>query len=377
MIDRQLQVRCRVLLAIWIVAIVVVSLQAGAHHNNNFVIFRTAWENLTAGRDLYARSDRHFDYFMYSPTFAVLFAPMAVVPFTAGVLLWNALNGGALYWGLGRVLGAEAAFAARAIVLLDAIGSMQNVQSNALIAGLIIIGFAELERRREATAAAAIGVASLIKIFPLLAASFAIFRPYRIPRFALWSAVAAAVLLAAPLLVVPPSELAQQYASWFARMRGQAELRNYSVMEQLHIWLGVGWPNWPIQLAGLVVLFAPLVQVPHWNAPRFRLFYLASLLMFCVLFNHKAESPSFVIALAGVALWFVTADRTPFTWAVLVAVIVITSLSASDAMPEVLQQGVFMPYKLKTLPVLLVWILTQIELWRRKVSAPVPPLAAT
>ena len=361
---------CRVLFAIWAAAIVVVSLQAAAHNNNNFIIFRTAWANLAGGRDLYAASERHFDYFMYSPTFALLFAPLAVVPFWVGVLLWNGLNGGMLYWGLGRVLSPENAFAARSIVFLDAVGAMQNVQSNALIAGLILVAFAELERQREGRAMTAVAVATLIKIFPIIAGSLAIFRPWRLPRTLLWALVVAAVLVAAPLIVVSPATLGHEWASWLTRNRAVAELRNYSVMEQLHIWLRVDWPNWPIQLVGVVLLLAPLAQIPHWNSPRFRLLFLASLLMFCVLFNHKAESPSFVIALAGVAIWFASTERTRFAWGVLAAVIVLTSLSASDAMPEVLQQRVFVPYKVKTLPVLLVWILTQIELWRRPVSVP-------
>lgn len=354
------------------VVIVVASMQAAAHHNNNFVIFRTGSANLLAGRDLYERQAAHFDYFMYSPTFALLFAPIAALPFGVGVLVWNALNGGALYWGLGRVLSAKQAFIARSVVLLDAVGSMQNVQSNALIAGLIILAFAELERRREGRAVAAICVATLIKIFPIIAGAFALFRPWRLPRFLLWTIAIGALLLAAPLMVVSPTVLWQEWASWLARNRAVAEMRNYSVMEQVHIWLHVDWPNWPIQLSGVVVALAPLARFPHWNSPRFRLLFLASVLMFCVLFNHKAESPSFVIALAGVAIWFATTERTRFAWGVLAIVILVTSLSASDAMPEALQQNVFMPYKLKTLPVLLVWILTQIELWRPRLSAPFP-----
>jgi hypothetical protein len=125
-----------------------------------------------------------------------------------------------------------------------------------------------------------------------------------------------------------------------------------------------------MQLAGVIILLAPLVQVPHWGNARFRLLFLASVLMFCVLFNHKAESPSFVIAVAGVAIWFAASARDRFAWIVLGVVVVGTVLSASDAMPEVLQQRLFVPYKLKTLPVLWVWLLTQAELWRRNVSAP-------
>jgi hypothetical protein len=83
-----------------------------------------------------------------------------------------------------------------------------------------------------------------------------------------------------------------------------------------------------------------------------------------VLFNHKAESPSFVVALAGVGIWFAVVERTRVSLGALAIVFVFTVLSASDVMPELAQQRVLEPYRVKTLPVLLVWILTQVELWR-------------
>lgn len=364
----------RALAIVWVAAVVVTSLQAAAHHNNNFLIFRASWFDLWSGHDLYAPNPAHRDFFLYSPTFALLFAPFALLPFTAGVLLWNALNAGVLYWSLGLALPAREAFIARLVVFLDTVGSMQNVQSNALVAGLMVVAFAELERRHELRAAWSIAAGTAIKIFPVVAAVFAIFRPWRVPRFAMYGVVVALLTAGAPLLVTTPSLLIAQYKSWGAIEAAVSTMRGYSVMEHLHMWLGVDWPNQIVQLAGVVILLAPLAQLPHWASARFRAYFLASVLMFCVLFNHKAESPSFVIAVAGVGIWFALSTRNSFAWAVLAIVAIGTILSASDAMPEVLQQRFFEPYRIKTLPVLLVWVLTQVELWRRNVSAPFPAL---
>jgi hypothetical protein len=372
MTSRQLRIATFALAGLWVAAVVVVSLQASARHNNNFEIFRTSWQNLVAGRDLYAASANHFDFFKYSPTFALLFAPFAVVPFGVGMFLWNAANAGALYWSLGRVLSPERALAARVIVVLDTVGSMQNAQSNALSAGLIIIAFAELGRRRELRAALAIALGTLIKIFPIIAAAFVVFRPYRLPRFAAWGAIVAVAFVAAPLLVLSPAELADQYRSWSAIQKTDALTRGYSVMELVELVLGGGWPNWPVQLAGVAILLAPLVRLPRWGQEDFRLTFLASVLMFCVLFNHKAESPTFVVALAGIAIWFVTSPRSRWTWAVLAVVVVGTVLSSSDVMPERLQEGFFEPYRIKTVPVVLAWVTAQLGLWR---DAPVPARA--
>lgn len=372
-----LQVRGRALLVLWIGAVIAVSIQASAHHNNNFEIFRTSFLNLVAGADLYAASPRHQDFFKYSPTFALLFAPFAVLPFWLGVILWNGANALALYWGLGRLLEGEPLFAARALVFMDTVGAMQNVQSNALVAGLMLIGCAELDRRRELRAALAIAIGTAVKIFPIVAAVYAMFRPYRMPRFALWGAVVAVALVVAPLVITSPGELAAQYRSWGAIQQSDALTRGHSVMFQLETWLGLGLPNLPIQLAGVVVLLAPLVRLQFWGVERFRLLFLASVLMFCVLFNHKAESPTFVVALAGVAVWFAHAPRTTVTRVALWIVLVGTVLSSSDAMPKVVQEGVFEPYRLKTLPILFVWVLTQVELWRQNAPAQSAPTRAS
>jgi hypothetical protein len=369
MTERHFQVQCRVMAGLWLAAVIVASLQAGAQHNNNFEIFRTAWANLIDGRDLYGANPSHHDFYKYSPTFALLFGPFALVPFTAGVMFWNALNAGALYWSLGRALEPRPALAARAIVFLDTVGAMQNVQSNALSAGLMIMAFSFLYNRHETRGALAIAVGTSIKIFPIVAGVFAVFRPYRLPRFALVSGAVALLFLAAPMLVVSPGNLIAQYRSWAAISSTDALTRGYSVMEQLHLWTRLDWPNWPVQLAGALTLLAPLTRISRLGVARYRLLFLASVLMFCVLFNHKAESPSFVVAAAGVAIWCVVADRSWLAWSAFALFLVGTVLSASDAMPEALQESFFEPYRFKTIPVLIVWILTQFALWTES-SAP-------
>jgi hypothetical protein len=373
MTARQLRIASWAMAGAWAAAVIIASLQAAARHNNNFEIFRTSWHNLVAGRDLYVASVNHQDFFKYSPTFALLFAPFAILPFTAGLLLWNALNAGALYWAFGRVLDRPQALAARGIVFLEALGSMQNAQSNALSAGLMIVAFSELERRRELTAAVAVAYGTLIKIFPLAAAVFALFRPYRLKRFATYGVMIAAMAVVAPLLVTSQERLAMQYRSWESISKTDALMRGYAVMEHVHLVTGTDWPNWPIQALGLLVLLAPLVRYTFWGQERFRLLFLASVLMFCVLFNHKAESPTFVVAIAGVAIWFMVVERTRLAWTALILVVVLCVLSPTDVMPERLQEGFFEPYKVRTLPVLFVWILTQVELWRGNRAEPGSP----
>src|SRR5213594_2586973 len=45
-----------------------------------------------------AHPEQHFDFYKYSPTFAVLFAPLAYLPFALSFLCWTLLNGLLLWY---------------------------------------------------------------------------------------------------------------------------------------------------------------------------------------------------------------------------------------------------------------------------------------
>ncbi|MDQ6635250.1 MAG: DUF2029 domain-containing protein [Gemmatimonadota bacterium] len=351
---------------LWVAAVVGATVQQGvAHQNNNFLIFRAAALHLLREQDLYAAYPaEHFDFYKYSPTFALLFLPFALPPFGVAMLLWNALNAGTLYVALGMVLPRRAAVTARLIVFLDMLGSLQNVQSNALVAALIIFSFAAFERRHTMLGSLATAIGAGVKIFPLAAASFAVFHPRKV-RVAVALATSMAVLVLLPLLVTPASVLMAEYGSWHAIESKDALARGFSVMEMVQLLLHGDWPNWPLQLSGVVALVAPLlVRRERWSEWSFRRLYLCSVLVFCVIFNHQAESPTFVIASAGAAIWFASLERrSRWDWFVFGFIVVCTILASSDAMPRAIQRALFDPYRFKTVPCIVLWVELQRQLW--------------
>jgi hypothetical protein len=357
----------RWLLGLYVLAAVLVTVQQGVTgHSNNFAIFRTAWDNLLAGADLYApHPDRHFDLYKYSPAFALLFAPFALLPFAVGLLLWELLNALLLYYALARLIPGRPARVAAAFLLLEVVRAAQHAQSNALVAALVVLAFVAFEEARPARAALGIGLGAAIKIFPLAAATLMLFHERKI-RFILASFVVGAALLALPLLVTSPGTLLAQYQSWRA-LEAQDALRVTapSVMGILGTWFGLTWPNWTVQLAGTVVLLAPLLR---WRAfvadPTLRRLYLCSLLVYMVIFNPQAESPSYVIAMTGIAIWFAASPRRRSTDALVVFALLLVSITSSDPVPHWFQRDVVQKYALKALPCLLCWLAIQLELWR-------------
>ena len=181
---------------------------------------------------------------------------------------------------------------------------MQNAQSNALVAALIVLAFATLERHRGWRAALAVALGACVKIFPLAALTFAIPRR-RAMRTGLAAGVVGLALVALPLALLSPTALAAQYGSWRGIEASDAQQRWFSVMELVHRATGVAWPNWPLQLLGTLALLAPLaLRRERWDEARFRLLYLCSVLLYVVLFNHQAERASYLIAFTGATIWF-------------------------------------------------------------------------
>ena len=320
-----------------------------------FKIFRQSFWHLVAGRNLYApypleQGALPADLFKYSPTAALFFAPFAIPPYGLALFAWSLLGALLLFKSLTLVLEPRRAVLAAVLVYPDLVAALQACSSNAQIAGLIILAYAALERRRQLSGAIAIVAAAAMKIFPLAALTFALFQPRR-RKFAFLVLGVALVAFLLPLLVTTPGLLLRQYRWWYAIEHSDAADLAFglSAMSMVRHWLGGAWPNWPAQLAGTIVLLAPLaLRRDRWADPEFRLGFLTSLLAFALLFNHQAERSSFVIASAGVAIWCVSPPRG--TSAMLVRAIV----------------GATALVGLKTFPLLVVWLLMQAELygWR-------------
>jgi hypothetical protein len=362
------------LLALYIVTIIVVAIGKAYGHrgpDNNFLVFRWSFLNLAAGHDMYAAQPQHHaDLYKYSPSFAVLFAPFALMPFSISLALWDALNALLLFYAVDRLLPRREAAIVLALIYLEVLRSMQRSQSNSLVTGLVILAFLAFEQRQQLRAAVAIAVGAAVKIFPLAALALAIVHPRRM-HFALGMALAMAVVLALPLLVVSPAALAAQYQSW--RMVEAVDALSVGgggggglyggVMQQLRLIFGVSWPNWPVQLGGTVLLMLPLARWRNWENAAFRLRFLCALLVYMVIFNHQSESPSFVIAVTGIAIWFATTPRTWWHTTVMVLTIVVVSISSTDITPKSWQRDFFVHYRLKTIPCTLAWITMLWELF--------------
>ena len=136
------------------------------HHYNNYLMFSKPFFNLIEGKDLYLEyPNYYYDIYKYSPAFALLFAPFSMLPDAVGIVLWNMLNAIVFVIALKHFFKDDRlCIYALLIVLLEAITSLQNLQSNCLLSGLIILTYTNLKKKNIVWAALCVSFATYIKI---------------------------------------------------------------------------------------------------------------------------------------------------------------------------------------------------------------------
>jgi hypothetical protein len=241
-------------LAVYLVTAGVASVTCVGRRCNNFLIFRAAFDHLRAGVDLYAlHPSEHADLFKYSPTFALVFAPFALAPFSLAITAWNLLTVTLLFIAVRLAIGPRHRLMVLQLTGLGLITTIDGTQTNGVIAALILFAFAALERDRLGRAAVAIATGTLIKLFPAAALAFVLPRKDRW-RFAGLFGLATVSLVALPLIVTSGPTLLAQYRSWYSMGSVDALDGGASVMRLLHDVAGYEGPNWPVQLAGTLLL---------------------------------------------------------------------------------------------------------------------------
>jgi hypothetical protein len=327
-------------------------------HYNNYLIFKSSFHHLIHQQDLYTYyPPEHFDLYKYSPTFALFMAPFAYLPDLPGLILWNLLNA-FIYifaiWNL-AIKNSRIKVWMLLFVLLALITSLQNSQSNPLITGLLLAGFVFAERGKFLPAAFLISFTFFIKIFGIAGLAIFIFYPKRW-KSAIYILVAFIIFLLMPLVVVPYQQLKDLYISWFHLLQtDHSASYGYSVAGILSSWFNLQNVKNGVLFLGIIAFFIPLFFIRLYRIQLFRYWFVSFLLIWVVIFNHKAESPTFIIAATGVAVWYFVQKRNIINMILIVLTFLFTVLSPTDLFPSGIRETFVKPYSIMALPCLLVW----------------------
>ncbi len=331
---------------------------------NNYIIFKQSFYHLLAGQDIYIHyPSEHWDLYKYSPTFSLLFGPLAGLPDMLGLTIWNLINVLVFAFSI-RYLPVLTLRQKNWILLasfVELLTSIQNLQSNGLIAGFLVYSFGFMEREKYGWAALMLVLSVYVKLFGLVGFVLFLFYPHKL-KAAGWTLFWGVVLFFLPLLFVGWDSLLSQYESWGRMLANDYdESLGLSVAGWLQSWFGLTPNKNYVVLAGALMLLAPLVQVQKYRQYGFRLLTLSALLIWVVIFNHKAESPTFILAVAGVSIWFFSRERSLINTILFVLVMVFTSFSVTDFFPGAWKGAFLIPYVIKAVPCILVW--AKIEFW--------------
>ena len=333
---------------------------------NNYIIFKQSFFHLIENKDLFiAYSDEHWDLYKYSPTFALLMAPIAILPDAIGLTFWNLLNVLVLFFAIKKIpfKSNQAKGFILLFIIIELLTALQNEQSNALMAGLMILGFCFLEKEKIWLGCLCIALTVYIKLFGLVA--FALFLIYeKKGKFILASVTWMIVLAVLPLLVVSFEQLQFLYSSWW-NMLSNDHSTSYglSVMGWMESWFGLGFLKNKIVLLGIALFCLPLLKIKSYSNFEFRWRLLASILLWVVIFNHKAESPTFIIAMCGVGMWYFFQTKNNLNLGLVVLALIFTSFSPTDLFPRMVRESYVTPFVLKAVPCIFIWIKLIWEMW--------------
>lgn len=335
----------------------------GKESYNNFLTFKYSFYNLIHQQPLYImHPGQHQDLFKYSPTFALFMAPFYALPEWAGIFFWNLLNVAVPFFAVQQL---KISQTAKAFILLfisfELLTSIQNSQSNGIMAGLIIAAFASMENKKPVMAALFICLGFYIKVFAAVAAVIFLFYDKKI-RFLAACAVWGILLAVLPAVFGGFDQLILHYKDWLHLLAiDPSHELNFSIMTLTQRWFHFTASDSWYLIPGMILLLLPLIRKERWNDLNFRLAFIASVLVWVVIFNHKAESPTFVIAMSGAAIWGISQPPSLTKTILLWFVFILTGLSATDLFPLFIRKEIIVPYCLKALPCIVIWL---VMIWR-------------
>ena len=325
---------------------------------NNYLIFKNSFFHLIHNENLYVLyPEVQIDLFKYSPTFALLFAPLSYLPNFLGLFLWNLLNALVFFaiWKFPFSKHTNKLWV-MAFILVEYITNIQSSQSNGLMAGLMILGYVFIENKNVSLATLMIVLSVYIKLFGIVAFVIFLFYPEK------WKAIGYTILwfiilFLLPLIIISPAELIQQYHNWFEMLVvDKAVSYSPSVMGWLTSWFNITPSSTLLTGIGVLIFLMPLTQVKKYTLPIFKQLILSSVLIWVVIFNHKAESPTFIIAVSGVTIWYFSQEKNKLNLILIFLVLIFTQLSPTDIFPSSIRFTYFLPYVVKVVPIILVWI---------------------
>lgn len=334
------------------------------HHTyNNYLIYKYVYWNSTDLKNLYLNYSEYLDSNHYGPIFSLIILPFALLPDGLGMILWNAANVSVLLWGIFSLpLSSKKTIIIAWICAHETLTALFSFQFNIALTGLMLLSFSYLIKKKEVQSAFFIAIGTLVKLYGIVGLAFFFFSKNKV-KFIISGILAFTILFALPMAISSPAFIIQSYYDWYVSLAHKNSInasltsfQDISIMGMVRrITRNVNIPNGPFLLGGLLLFALPYLRVKQYKNLGFRLMLLSSTLIFTVIFSSGSESPTYIIAFAGVAIWFMIQPKNKWIIALFIFAFLLTSLSPTDIFPRSVKEFVRL-YSLKALPCIIIWL---------------------
>ncbi|NBA74629.1 DUF2029 domain-containing protein [Emticicia sp. ODNR4P] len=346
-------------------------------HINNFIIFRTSFWHLIHQEHLYAyHPDEYVDLFLYGPPFAVMIAPLALLPTLAGVILWNVANAVALLFAIYELPSFDEKTKAIMswLCLNSCITSLINVQYHGIVTAFIILAYTFIKKEKDFWAAFCIVLGTMTKLYGVVGLAFFFFSKNKLKLIAsglFWIAV----LFVLPMAFSSPTYILQTYQEWFEVLVKKNDInevltnpyQDLSVMGMVRrLAQDASISNLWYILPAVLVFALSYIRINLFFNTRYQLLLLCSTLMLVVLASTGTEASTLLIGFVGAVIWYMQSAKTSTDKALFIFALLVTSFGPTDLMPKYIRNEFLRKCALMVLPMLLVWVKVHWEMLASK-----------
>jgi hypothetical protein len=346
---------------------------------NNFIIFKQSLPHLLAGKNLYLMYPAEYaDQFLYHPTFCILFAPFSLLPLLPSLLLWLAFCTGVFFLSIKflPIPHSQKVFLWW-FVLLQILNSINSQQTNPLLIACGLFTFIFLEKSNMKWAALFPVLGLCVKGYGIIFAALFIFYPKK-KQFLSYSVLWLSVFTLLPLMLIDTRQLVQVYSDWANCLNEDHRVNfGFSIMGLAKLF----WPSLSLkgiinfQLVGIFLFGLTLLKNYRLSSLSIerKLLIVSYISLWVIMFNHAAESQTFIVAVVGAGLFYLTTKGSNPRLAVFltVPVFLFSMLFPMDIFPQSLRQyqNFLSDNLLEVVPCLAVWIACQFQLLKPEPEA--------